>query len=71
MFETAIAAFFAIITVDMLAILIRLDTIRHVAKKNMIPITRRVDANTAYEDASLLELADELKISDRTGKGGT
>ena len=46
-FETAIATFSTIITVDRLVIVIRLDIIRFVAKKNMIPVTRRVDADTA------------------------
>ena len=37
----------------------------------MIPVTRRVDSNTTNEEASALELADELKSSDRIGKGNT
>ena len=69
MVETVIATFSTIITFDRLAIVIRLVTIRSAAKRNTIPVTRRVDADTADEDASMLKSADELKNSDRTGRG--
>ena len=70
-FETAIATFSTIITVDKLVILIRLDTSRSVAKKKMISVTRRVDATTTNEEDSALEPADKLKSSDRLGREST
>ena len=59
--ETVSATFSTIITVDRLAIVIRLVTIRAAAKSNTIPGTRRVDADTIDDDASVLESADELQ----------
>ena len=59
--ETVSATFSTIITVDRLAIVIRLVTIRAAAKSNTIPVTRRVDAKTIDDDASVLESADELQ----------
>ena len=44
-FETAIATFSTITAVDRLDITIRLNTIRSVARQNMIPVTRRINAN--------------------------
>ena len=69
MVETVIATFSTIITVDRLAIVIHLVTIRAASKRNTIPVTRRVDADTTDLDASVLELADELHNSDRIGRG--
>ena len=59
--ETVSATFSTIITVDRLAIVIRLVTIRAAAKSNRIPVTRRVDADTIDDDASVLESTDELQ----------
>ena len=66
-FETAIAKFSTITAVDRLDIAFRLDTIRSVAKQNMIPIMRKISATATNEETSALELTDELKSSDRFG----
>ena len=65
-FETAIATFFTITAVDRLDIAICLDTIRSVAKQNMIPFMKRISTTATNEETFALELTDELKSSDRT-----
>ena len=67
-FETAIATFSTITTVDRLDIAICLDTIRSVAKENIIPVTRRIGASTPQQGGLRAGAADELKRSDRVGK---